>query len=154
VGVWRNFSETLSIFKIFSRMRTVGNELSTWSGVILEKLIVTQLVRKFPEASLPCSQDPTTGPFPSQMNPVHTLPSYFPKIHSNIIFPSAPRSSKWSLPFRFPTKTLYAYLICTIRATCPAHLILLDVITLIIFGEAYKLCGFSHFSSLPPLLPT
>jgi len=27
---------------------------------------------------------------------------YFPKIHSNIIFPSIPRFYKWSLPFRFP----------------------------------------------------
>jgi len=34
------------------------------------------------------------------MHPVHTLPLYFPNIHCNIIFPSVPRSSKWSLPFR------------------------------------------------------
>jgi hypothetical protein len=33
----------------------------------------------------------------SQMHPVHKLTPYFPKIHSNIIFPSTPRS----LPFRF-----------------------------------------------------
>jgi len=31
----------------------------------------------------------------SQMHPVHTFPPYFPKIHSNIIFPSTPRSSEW-----------------------------------------------------------
>jgi hypothetical protein len=35
----------------------------------LEKLIVIQLVKKFPgfmepEVSVPCSQDPTTGPYP------------------------------------------------------------------------------------------
>jgi hypothetical protein len=34
------------------------------------------------------------------------------------------------LPSGFPTKTLYAA-----HATCPAHLSLLDVITLLIFGE-------------------
>jgi hypothetical protein len=28
-------------------------------------------------------------------------PLYFPKIYSNIILPSTPRSSEWSLPFRF-----------------------------------------------------
>jgi len=30
----------------------------------------------------------------SQMNPVHTLPSYFFRIHPNIILPFTPRSSK------------------------------------------------------------
>jgi hypothetical protein len=37
----------------------------------------------------------------SQKNPVHPFPSYCPKIHSNIIFPSTTRSSDWSLHIRF-----------------------------------------------------
>jgi hypothetical protein len=37
----------------------------------------------------------------SHMNPIHIFPSYFPKIHSSIIFLSTHRSSKWYLPFRF-----------------------------------------------------
>jgi len=36
----------------------------------------------------------------SQLNAVHTLPHYFPKIHYNI-FLYTPKSSAWSLPFRF-----------------------------------------------------
>jgi len=34
-----------------------------------------------PEGSLPHSQDPATGPFLSQMNPVQAFPSYFSEIH-------------------------------------------------------------------------
>jgi hypothetical protein len=34
----------------------------------------------------------------SQMNPVHNLPRYFPKIHSNIILPFTPMYSECSLP--------------------------------------------------------
>jgi hypothetical protein len=42
-------------------------------------------------------------------------------------------------PSGFPTKILYTFLISPIRATCHTHFILLDLITLRIFGEAYKL---------------
>ena len=41
-------------------------------------------------------------------------------------------------PSGFPTKTLYTTLSSSIRATCPAHLILLDFITSTILGEEYK----------------
>jgi len=39
-----------------------------------------------------------------QMNPLHTLPSYFIQIHFNIIFLSTPRYSKWLFLSGFPTK--------------------------------------------------
>jgi hypothetical protein len=40
-------------------------------------------------------------------------------------------------PSGFPTNILYAFLV-SIRAICPAHLILRELIILIMFGEEYK----------------
>ena len=62
-----------------------------------------------------------------QPNPVHIPTSHLMEIHPNIIHPSTPRSPQWSPSLRFPTKTLYTLLSSPIRATCPAHLILLEV---------------------------
>jgi hypothetical protein len=45
---------------------------------------------------------------------------------------------------------LYAPLISPMRATCPAHLILLALITLTILGEEYKPCSSSVCSFLQP----
>jgi hypothetical protein len=46
-------------------------------------------------------KSPPLVPVMSQMNPVHKFLPYFPKIHSNTIFLSTPRSSEWSLSFKF-----------------------------------------------------
>lgn len=72
-----------------------------------------------------------------QMNPVHAIPLYFLKIHFNHILPSITRSYTYSLPSGFPTRTLYTCLFSHMCATCLAHLILLDCITPIVFGQVY-----------------
>jgi len=54
-----------------------------------------------PEISLPSLQETVTGTYhePDESSP--HLPIYFPNINFNIIFPSTPMSSKWSLTFKF-----------------------------------------------------
>ena len=83
-----------------------------------------------------------------QPNPVHIHTSYLLEIHPNIR-PATPRSPQWFLPSGFRTKTLYTPLSSPIRATCPAHLILLDFITRAILGVEYQsfsspLCNLLH----------
>jgi hypothetical protein len=49
------------------------------------------------EGSLPCSESPPLVPILSQINSIHTIPSYLSKIHFNIVHPPTSRSSQCSL---------------------------------------------------------
>jgi hypothetical protein len=74
----------------------------------------------------------------SQLHSVNILTHCLLTVYHNIILASMPVSPKWCFPFRFfLTNTLYALLISPMRASCPVHLIPLDLTTLIIFGEEY-----------------
>ena len=91
---------------------------------------------------------PPPVPILSQIDPVHAPTPHFLKFHFNIISPSTPGSSKWSLPLVFPPKPCIYF---SSSHTCymPRHLILLAFITQTILGEGYRslsssLCSFLH----------
>jgi hypothetical protein len=91
-----------------------------------------------PTGSSAHSQQPATCPYREpDCSSQHPL-QHFSKIHVNIIPHLRLGLPSGLLPSGFPTKTLYAPLLSPIRATRPAHLILLDLITRIIHGEEYR----------------
>ena len=81
-----------------------------------------------PEGSLPHSQVPATCANP-QTDRSSTYPtSHFMQIHINIILPSTPGTSKWSLSLRIPHQNpVYASPLPHTRYTpCPSHSSLFD----------------------------
>jgi len=114
--------------------------LTPWCRVLLEKLTGLQLVKKFSSfygtrwfitalTSVRHWASPIQSLYP---HPTFWRPILILSTHLRLGLPSG------LFPSRFPTKALYATLSSPIRATCPAHLILLDFITRTILGEEYS----------------
>jgi hypothetical protein len=83
---------------------------------------------------------PTLVVFQNQINPVHVIPSYCLKTHFDIQLPSLVRLVFPIYIFLsgFTAEILHVSLFSLIRATCPANLLLRDLITLIILDKEYK----------------
>ena len=129
--------------------------LTPWCRVLLEKLTGLQLVKKFPAFH-------GTWRFITALTSVrHLSLSWASPIQSIYPHPTSWRSSlilsthlrlglpSGLLPSGFPIKTLYTPFSSPIRATCPAHIILIDFITCTLLGEEYKsfsssLCNLLH----------
>jgi hypothetical protein len=100
-------------------------------------------------------KSPPLVPILNPLNSTHTLKHYFRKIHFNITLTSTPRSSEWSLPFRLSNQHFVSISNPSMGVTCPAHLILLQMIILIIYVKStnYGSPGCAIFSSLLSLRP-
>jgi len=83
---------------------------------------------------------PPLLPVLSQMNPVHTLPYYFAKIHAIIIIPSTPSSSELSVPFRFSDQNLLyiSYLSHACYMLLPSHPPWFDHLNNILWGLQWQ----------------
>jgi hypothetical protein len=96
-----------------------------------------------PEGSLPHTQEPATCsyPEPQQLNrcphPTTLRSILILSYHLHLDIPNH------LLPSGFRTKTVYVPFLSLIRATCPAQLTLLDLITRRIFSEE-QLCVFFY----------
>lgn len=113
---WRNLLEKLLVFISRSGNSLHFIELEGWYCVCKSLLFV---------------------PVQCKINPVHGTLCCFFNVPFNIrLF--IPKSSKCLFPSVFPIKTLYAFLFSPVCATCPYHLIVLDLIIHIIFLDGYK----------------
>ena len=118
--------------------------LTPWCRVLLEKLTGMQLVKKLPAFH-------RTRRFITTLTSVcHLSLSWASPIQSIYPHPTSWRSililsahlslglPSGLLHSGFPTKTLYTPFSSQVRATCPAHFILLDFITRKILGEVVQ----------------
>jgi len=145
------------------RITRITYLLTAWCRVLLENITALQLVKKFlafhgPQRFITALTSVRHLSL-SSASPIQSIYPHPTSWRSTLILSTHLRLglSSGLLPSGFPTKTLYTPLSSTIRATCPAHLILLDFITRTTLGEKYKsfsssLCNLLHSPVTPSLL--
>ena len=144
-------------------MRKTQNILTPWCRVLLEKLTGLQLVKKFPAfhrtRRFITAFKSVRHLSLSWASPIQSIYPHPTSWRSILILSTHLRLSLLSglLLSGFPSKTLYTLISSPIRATCPAHLILLDFITRTILGVQYKsfsssLCNLLNSPVTSPLL--
>jgi hypothetical protein len=128
--------------------------MNSWSWTLLEKPPIVQILKKFSAfygirrfitvltRALHWSLSGATT--------IHSIPLHPICLRSNLVLSTHLCLDLPSGLFLsgFHINTLYALIFSPIRATCPAHLVLLDLIIIIILGEEYKLWSSSLCSFL------
>jgi hypothetical protein len=75
--------------------------LTPWGRILFEKLIVTQLVKKYPavlrtpKVHHHVHKSPPLDPILRQLNPVRPIDPYLTKVHLNVILPPTPNINKY-----------------------------------------------------------
>jgi len=129
-------------------------------AVLLEKLTGSQLVTKFSAfygtrsfITAFTSARHLSLSWARYIQSMAPPPTNFIKPHQHIILPSSLGSSKWSFSPRFQHQNPVYTTPLPIRATCLAHLFLLDLITRTILGEEYRSFSSPLLSLSTLLLP-
>ena len=148
----------ISVYKSFRKLTFICNTSRSFycanrhsRKILLDNLTGLQLVKKFPafygNRRFITAFTSARHLSLSWARSIHSIPptSHFLKIRLNIILSSA----HGLFPSGFHTITLYTPFPSHIRATCPAHSILLDFNTRTILCEQYRslsssLCSFLH----------
>ena len=118
--------------------------LTPWNRVLFEKLTGLQVVKKFPAfygtRKFITAITSTSHLFLSWARSIQSMSPHVTSWRSILILSSHLRLGLLSclVALSFPTKTPNTTFLSPKRATCPAYLILLDVITRTIFGEQYR----------------
>ena len=149
-----SYTNTILLFQVGDVLRNSYIILTPWCRVLFEKLTGLQLVKKFPAfhgtrrfITAPTSVRHLSLSWASPIQSIYPYPISWRSIlilstHLRLGLPSG------LFTFRFPHQVSIHSLSSPIRATCPAHLILLDFITRTILGDDYKSFSFSSCSLL------
>ena len=128
-----------------SSQHLLTHSLTPWNRALLQRLISSQPVKKFPTfygtwrfITAFTSACHLSLSWTSSIQSIPPHPTSWRSILILSYFPSMPGSPKWFLSFRFPHQNPAYASPLPHTATYPIHLILLDFITRTILGEQYR----------------